>query len=400
MNSLLFIILLSAGAGPPEFEVRPLDGPPLSGRLVELDAARVTVEGAAGRASLATERVASLAARQRPAASAPAAWIELTDGSLVAARQYTARQGQARIVTADGTDLELPTREVAWVCLQAAPGGPSGQWARIAGLKLQTDLLVTGGGDNLDYHKGTIHDVTEQQVRFELDGQVLGVKRSKVHGLVYYHASDGAPPAAPIVILDAAGSRWAARSVSLAAAAGDTLEWTAPGGRTLRRSLEQIVRIDLSRGKIVYLSDLRPDSAVYTPLFGMEKELPARLELNRPRQDQNLRAKPLRIAGTEFGKGLALHSRTEMAYTVPDGFRRFEALAGIDDDVRPRGRVRLVIRGDDKRLLEATLAGTDKAPQPIGLDIAGCRRLVIIADFGGDLDLAGDLDLGNARLVK
>jgi hypothetical protein len=345
---------------------------------------------------LATDRVASLAARQRPAPGAAAAWIELTDGSLVAARQYTAHQSQARIVLADGTELELPTREVAAVCLQTAPAAPAGQWARIAGLKFQTDLLVTGGGDNLDYHKGTIQDVTEQQVRFELDGQVLGVKRSKVYGLVYYHAADGGPPEAPIVILDAAGSRWSARSVSLAG----VLEWTAPGGRTLRRSLEQIVQIDLSRGKIVYLSDLRPDSAVYTPLFGLEKELPARLELNRPRQDQNLLAKPLRIAGTEFRKGLALHSRTEMAYTLPDGFRRFEALAGIDDDVRPRGRVRLVIRGDDKVLLEATLDGTDKAAQPIGLDIAGCRRLLILADFGGDLDLAGHLDLGNARLIK
>ena len=36
----------------------------------------------------------------------------------------------------------------------------------------------------------------------------------------------------------------------------------------------------------------------------------------------------------------------------------------------------------------------------IDVDVAGVRRLVILADFGDDLDVADHLDLGNARLIQ
>jgi len=129
------------------------------------------------------------------------------------------------------------------------------------------------------------------------------------------------------------------------------------------RAPDQVARIDLSRGAIVFLSDLKPESAVYTSWFGMDKELPARAEWFRPRQDQTLDSKPLRLAGKQYVKGLAVHGRTEMKYCLPGKFRKLEAIAGIDDEFRPRGSARLVLRGDDKVLLETAIAGADP-PSP------------------------------------
>ena len=160
-----------------------------------------------------------------------------------------------------------------------------------------------------------------------------------------------------------------------------------------------MVRIDLSQGKVVYLSDLKPESFVYTPYFPLDKELPSRLEFFRLRADRTLESKPLRLGGKQFSKGLAMHSRTEAVYYLPGRFRRFCAVAGIDDDFRPRGNVRLILRGEGKTLWEATLSGAEP-PRTIDVDVTGVRRLTILADFTGDLDAAGHAILGDARVSK
>jgi hypothetical protein len=395
MFPMILALLLSA---PPDFEVQPLEGPRLAGRLIGLDAKQVTVETSSGRVSLDLAKVASLSARSKPLPPPAKVWIDLVEGSALAAEEYTVHEGRARIALAGGDVLELPVHEVAAVRFLAGPEALAAQWARILALKAQSDMLVVAKADSLDYHKGVLGDVTAVQAHFELDGEPLEVKRSKVYGLIYYHAAAGGPtPEGAYTVLDAGGSRWSVRGLAFS----DHWEWITAGGRTVRRGPEQLAAADLSRGKIVFLSDLVPDSAVYTPLWGMEKELPSRLELFRPRQDQNMESKPLRIGGKTYAKGLWLHSRTEMIYRLPGRFSRFEAVAGIDDDVRPRGHVRLVIRGDDKVLLDTTVSGNDKdAVHPISLDLSGVRRLVILVDYGDDLDVADHLDLGDARLIK
>ena len=107
----------------------------------------------------------------------------------------------------------------------------------------------------------------------------------------------------------------------------------------------------------------------------------------------------MRLGGKQFSKGLALHSRTEAVYYLPGRFRRFCAVAGIDDDFRPRGNVRMILRGEGKTLWEATLAGAEQ-PRAIDVDVTGVRRLTILVDFTGDLDAAGHAILGDARVSK
>jgi hypothetical protein len=357
----------------------------------------MTLETDKGQVAVELGRIASIAAKDKPAAPSrePAVRVELSDGSLLLAEEYTVQAGRARIALAGGETIEVPTRQIATVRFMTGPESMLAEWSRIVGTKPDSDLLVSAKGESIDYHKGVIHDVNDKQVQFDLDGDTLAVKRPKIYGLAYYHSGDAELPDAPYSVVDAAGSRWSARTLAMPGG----LEWTTPSGLTVRRPLEQIAKIDLSRGKIIYLSDLKPESAVYTPYFGMEKELPARLEFFRPRQDQNLESKPLRIGGKEFRKGLALHSRTEMVYLLPGRFSRLQAIAGIDDGVRPRGHVRLVLRGDDKVLLETTIAGTDPG-KPIDVDLSAAHRLTILVDFGDDMDVADHLDLGDARIIK
>ncbi len=71
----------------------------------------------------------------------------------------------------------------------------------------------------------------------------------------------------------------------------------------------------------------------------------------------------MRLAGREYSKGVAIHSRSEITWLLTEPFVKFSAVAGIDDRVRPHGNVRLTIHGDDRVLLEQTVQGTD-APFP------------------------------------
>jgi hypothetical protein len=393
-------MLLTALAAPPQFDVQLLDGTRVSGSLERWDAAQLVVSTSAGRTTLDAARLDSVTPQVPPnPAAKPAVWVDLTDGSQLAAADYTAEKGRAKIVFSAAEVLEVPTAEIDAVRLQPDSEATAVEWSRIRGQKVRSDVLVTGNSSAIDYHQGALEDVTAEKARFILDGEALGVKRPKIFGLIYFHATAASTPESTCTIVDAAGSRWAAGSLKLSE---DKIEFTSPGGRTIRRGLDSIAKIDLSGGKIVYLSDLKPDSESFTPypFTVTAKELAGRLALSRVRRDQNLESKSLRTHGQVYRKGLALRSDSKLAWTLPGKFSRLEGVAGIDDDVRPLGNVRLQVLGDGKVLLEASVAGNDKDPRPIGLDVSGVRRLVLIVESQGNFGTAGDLDLGNLRLIK
>jgi alpha-galactosidase len=118
--------------------------------------------------------------------------------------------------------------------------------------------------------------------------------------------------------------------------------------------------------------------------------------------DRALYGAPLSLAGKTYAKGLFLPSRTRLVYRLSGKFSRLAALAGIDDrarEARTTGAVRLLIEGDGRTLFDETISAGD-APRPIDLDIAGVKRLTIVADHG-DGDWNGDhLDLCEARVTQ
>jgi hypothetical protein len=401
MHAILSLIVLSVVASAPKFDVQLLDCSRVSGSLVAWDAARLVVDSSTGRTTLDAGKLASVTPQTAPATSLvkPAVWVDLVDGSQLAAAEFTAEKGRAKIVLSAADVLEIPTAEVDAVRFQPVSEATGLEWSRIRGRKIRGDVLVTGNSNAIDYHQGAVEDVTDAKARFILDGQALGVKRMKIFGLIYFHAAAASAPECPYTIVDSTGSRWAAVSLKL----GDgTIDFKSPGGRTTRRGLDQIAKIDLSSGKIVYVSDLKPDSETFAPYpFTVTgKELASRLEFSRVRRDQNLESNSLQIHEQKYRKGLALRSRSELAWTLPGKFSRLEGVAGIDDYVRPLGNVRLQILGDGKSLLDTNVTGNDKDSKPISLDVSGIRRLVLIVDSQGNFGAGDHLDLGNLRLIK
>ena len=104
------------------------------------------------------------------------------------------------------------------------------------------------------------------------------------------------------------------------------------------------------------------------------------------RRDKNLDGNPLQVGGKTYTRGLSIHSKTLLRYSIGSEYRRFQTVMGIDDELARRGLgdVHVVISGDGKPLWEGDVKGTDE-PRPLDLDVTGVRDLEILVDFGGDL---------------
>ena len=178
------------------------------------------------RVSLETERLLSISARQKSAPARPIAGIVvgLTDGSTIVGRQYVVHGARAKITLPDGAMLEAPTNIVQTVRLRQESDALGAEWTRLVGRKTDSDLLVVEKDQTIDDHQGVLHDVTDVAVQFDLDGELLPVKRSKVYGFAYRHRAEAELPSAVCRITDAAGSQWSVRSLGLS----DKLQWTTP----------------------------------------------------------------------------------------------------------------------------------------------------------------------------
>ncbi len=394
LTLLLTSILLVA---PAEVEARTLDGRLIAGSLVELDAEHLTVKTADGNESVDISGLMEVATKNESPApqTPPSVWIELVDGSSLVGSAYTAAGGKGKLVAA-GVEVEVPVADIKAVRLQDQDEAMAAEWREILDKDTDSDLLVTRKGDSIDYHEGVLRDVTDKVVNFDLDGDILPIKLSKVHGLVHHHPAGRKLSEAICTLTDQAGSQWIVSTLKLG---GSELQWTTRAGLEVARPLDAVERIDFSRGKIVHLGDLEPESALWTPYFGTKKKLPSMESFYAPRRNRGLEPDGLRLGGKQYQKGLALHGHTKMVYRLPEGFRRLKATVGMDDRVRPRGNARLVVSGDERVLLETTVTGTDP-PKEVDLDITGVRRLSILVDFGEDLGVADHLDLCEARIVK
>ncbi len=400
---LMLNLLLSAAlaTGAVEFEAQTVDGHSAVGRIAELNAQQLVLETSGGPSTFALSALAGLTRKPAPPAAdrKHAIHVELVDQSLLAASGYTVRGGVAQLVLSGGAKLEVPTRAIRWVRFSAAADADeklTKQWSEITETKADGDLLVVRKSGALDYLEGVQGDIDADTCNFELDKEPVPVKRAKVEGVVYFHSAAAELPEAAGQLLSSDGSRLSIGKVELA---DDKIKIATPAGITLSLSLEDISRFDFSSGKIAYLSDLDPESATHVPYLGFAEEPAALREFYKYRRDIGFEQNPLRLDGKTYRKGLSLSSRSVLVYKLPGKFRLFRGTIGIDDSVRETGDVHLAIKGDGKTLWEGEVRGTDPARE-LELEIVGVKRLEVLVDYGGGLDIGDRLDLCEARVTK
>jgi hypothetical protein len=118
---------------------------------------------------------------------------------------------------------------------------------------------------------------------------------------------------------------------------------------------------------------------------------------------------PLRLAGTTYRHGIAVHSRSLVTVALDGGYAAFEVLFGIDDVIlqdvseedAPKYDVDARILGDGEVLWEAKGVRYGQPPRRIGpLDVTGVQELVLEVDFGSEGDVLDRATWANPMLVR
>ena len=416
MLFVLTCLLLTAADAPAE--VHTLGGEVVRGALVELNE-RQAVISTTDKQNAAKQVIVPVADLQQirftdaaPTTTLPAAWVELTDGSELLAAECSVKAGTCRIVLGDGSELKLPARALRSVRFQDQTPALAAEWAKIRARQATSDLAVLRKKQRLDFIEGVLKEIDNQTAVFHMDGEDVRISRAKLEGLIFFPSKQEPPPAAVAILVGRDGSRFQASKFSLA---DGQLTLSTPSGAQLTRPLASFSQCDFASGKVVYLSDLEPQFAQWTPYFPAGKLSDPLGRLFRPRRNQALLygetagddgALLLRFPGENglpnirsFAKGLALHSRSRIQYELTENFRQFTAIAGIDARLGQQGNVRLLIEGDGRELYSANITGHD-APRQIQVDLKGVKQLVLTVDFGQQLDVGDYLNLCDARLVR
>src|SRR5439155_3167969 len=102
--------------------------------------------------------------------------------------------------------------------------------------------------------------------------------------------------------------------------------------------VEDVVALYVQGGPAVYLSELKAKSFEHTPYLG--GVWPYVLDGSVDRRD-------LRLGGSTYDRGIGTHTESRLTYDLAGGYRRFEALVGLDDKTGKGGsaRVRVLVDG-------------------------------------------------------
>jgi hypothetical protein len=409
MTSLLLISLIALAAGKDgEATIATLDGRTIVGAVQSWDEDGLSVATAEGVVKTPAGELLDVRWTRQPAEPAEGTSVKLVDGTRIPFADFTIAKRTATFTgTRLATPLEVPREAIRLIELRPPTPFIETALEEIERKQEPGDSLVVSQRDSetMDYLTGVIGDVTAEKAAFEWDGDQVPVKRTKIAAMVFYQHRKASLPEAVCELTLVDGSRVAAREVSLQS---DQLHVTTPAGVELTLPLAHVARADFSAGKIVYLSDMKPAEVHWTPGLGVPEGAASARSL--PRNDQSFSGLPLTLLWKDdvvrsrrdirtYGKGLAVRSRSEITYRLPDGMKRFIATAGMDPDDSGHGNVRLEVRGDDRVLWEGTVRAGE-TPVAIDVELNSARRLHLLVDYGEHLDFGDRLHLAEARVTK
>jgi len=380
-------ILLSLWAALPPVEVSTLSGEQHVGTLERLATDEVVLKTPAGAQRIpATELLTiRIPGGTPPAAPAtPPVEVRLVDGSVLHLTDYTSTTSEASGEHPLLGRLQIPLKQIGSLRFAPPDAKVDAAWKDLQSKSPRLDQVAIRKENVLDHLDGVIGSLDATTVKFLLDGDEIPVKRERVFGLIYSKREPVRRASATIDLsngdrLNVRSLGWDTQSWKISLASG--LEIAAPAGG--------VQSIDYSQGKIAYLSNLEPRDVNYTPFFEIVWEY---------RRDRGIDGQPMTLAGRTYPKGLSIHSQTVLRYRIGGDYRRFQALAGINE--RFRGNVGLVIRGDDRVLFQGPVR-RDQPPVPLDLDVSGVVELEITVGYGeDDLDIGDWLHLADAKVIK
>lgn len=325
----------------------------------------------------------------RPSADTAPVTVYLADGNRLNGRITGGDARTIMLSTELLPELRLPLTRLAAIRLMTAEqpeAAAAFEKARSARDPAQDTLLVVRDG-RVTALRGVTESLGLQGGSFRWRERSVPVTAETCYGIVFAAGVQTTADAQATCVL-ADGSTWAGR---LAGGNADSVAVELADGLTVTLPLAKIEEIRFRSDRVRFLSDLEPAEFVMEP-FGATRW--------PYRKDRSVANRPMRIGTQRFERGLGVHSRSLLTYDLPGPFTRLAAVIGIDARAAPLGNVVFRVLADGKEVFNSgPVTGRDE-PRPISVPIERAKRLQLVVEMGGDLDIGDQADWGNVRLIK
>jgi hypothetical protein len=251
--------------------------------------------------------------------------------------------------------------------------------------------------DNGDIVPAKLLSVTRDEVTAETTTGKLVLPRGKVRAITLARTapaiSENSLRATRLVIGLADGSRLTAATWS---GDGAKLLLTTRSGLEMKTPVAQVCALQSLGGRAIYLSDLQASGFVHIPFLSTAWPLAL---------DRSVGGGRLRAGGSEYVKGLGMHSAARATYALDRPYRRFAASVAVDERAGRRGSVQFRAYTDDGsgqwklRWSSETIRGGE-APVAVEVDLTSAKRLSLVVDFADRADEWDRADWLDARLVE
>ena len=406
--ALSILTAVAALSGALAADVTTLAGRTVTGDLVAIDAAFVTIREAAGPTKLLVKELAVVEMRKPPVPPKEVKFdeLELTDGSVLRLTKLLVRGKQVEPTLLTHSEpltapkVELPLGAAFSYLRNADDIKARDDWKKLLAGRGKRDLFVVRAADGLNPLAGTVIEGNEagDALSFEReDGTKSNLKLTRASGGIAFNqpTRDQVPPTL-CKVTDAFGNTLVATQLAFN---DSTLKVTTVSGATVAYAeLNAVVKLDFRQGNLTYLSDL--DAAVeYAPpekdgllgeQFGYQRKLA---------RDRSLDGSDVTLDGKKFARGVSLPPDCVATYKLGGDYREFKAVVGILDGAnRESWSLRLRIEVGGRAVFDEVIPKSAK-PREVVLNVKDAKELRVVVERVGLF--AGDqINLGDARLQK
>lgn len=389
-------------------EVRTLKGENVSGDLVSVDDKEVVLTKGTQRTSIpaADVLVVDLAPPIRIPADARYSEVELTDGSILRCSTLAIKGKDAELtLLLSGQKVKIPLSSIANLLIEAHDPKHHKDWHDRLKERLKKkppptrDMVALNRNGFVNGLDGTLGEGSEEgdSISFTAaTGKKVPLDLGLIHGLIFLRQPD--PHQTPVLckLIDSYEDLLLVSSITTTEKG---LSVTTPAGARLDYTFAQLARLDYSKGRLTYLSDMTP-----TRLIKDDKDKEGIVFFEKDRTTYEGRFVPIRMNRVVYPKGLFVQATTEVEYDLGGEYREFKAMVGIDDyDSRSEDSpTTMIIEGDGKELLAMTVNPKDKdRVRPVTLNIKDVQKLKILVRSGGGIStVARQITLADAKVSK
>ena len=395
IRSLLALLVCATLSLAEPAKVRTLAGKVYEGELLSLDGAglaiKVKEDGKDVEMKVPLAEVLDIDLGVVAAPANKYVDVELVDGTLLHCGQMSLVKGELDLKLVAGHEVKVPLSAVAYVLNNADDKNMRDEWSasRQQGTRDFIAIKKEGVASTLE---GTLNegDAEGKTIGFEPKGtdQKVRVRLDRIHGMSFFRKREGNLEDPLCKLTDTSGN---VLVVTKIAVAGGAYTFTTGAGVKLDYPSAQLAKLDFSKGKLTYLSDLDPAKVTEAP--GLDGT-------DRFKRDKNLDGSAMRISNQAYPKGLAIPATTELVYDIGGDYKHFKALLGFDDQVGGDSNVRVVIEGDGRELFKADMKRSEKKTVPVVVDVKNVKNLRIVVSSLDLFDLGYHVNLADAKVSK